>query len=127
MAMMDFMMRELMQVIQKPMVIIRLGTCGTPRVIPVGSIAVAENCTFLYNNFNGHHLKNGKEKYKFACSLPASKGLMESLCRNLIDKEINVCLGTNVTADTFYSSQGRTDPLFRDNNENLIDTILKKI
>ena len=34
--------------------------------------------------------------------------------------------GTNITADSFYSSQGRADPSFNDENDKLISEVLKK-
>ena len=34
--------------------------------------------------------------------------------------------GTNITADSFYSSQGRFDPSFNDENDRLISEVLKK-
>ena len=34
--------------------------------------------------------------------------------------------GTNITADSFYSSQGRADPSFNDENGPLILEVLKK-
>lgn len=34
--------------------------------------------------------------------------------------------GTNLTADSFYSSQGRADPSFNDENTQLIQDVLKK-
>jgi uridine phosphorylase len=34
--------------------------------------------------------------------------------------------GTNITTDSFYSSQGRFDPSFNDENDRLISEVLKK-
>ncbi|KAJ3014809.1 UNVERIFIED_CONTAM: hypothetical protein HDU68_000124, partial [Siphonaria sp. JEL0065] len=38
----------------------------------------------------------------------------------------NITTGLNVSADSFYSSQGRQDPRFADENKNLIETIQKR-
>jgi uridine phosphorylase len=35
--------------------------------------------------------------------------------------------GTNVTAESFYSSQGRNDPVFDDRNQNIHDMLLKEL
>ncbi|KAJ3262244.1 hypothetical protein HK103_002657 [Boothiomyces macroporosus] len=39
----------------------------------------------------------------------------------------NTCTGINATADSFYSSQGRTGDVFGDDNEKLISAIRKKL
>ena len=38
----------------------------------------------------------------------------------------NVHVGLNATADSFYSTQGRTDLMFNDKNENIISSIKEK-
>ena len=34
--------------------------------------------------------------------------------------------GVNITADSFYSSQGRADPAFNDENSDLVSEVLAK-
>lgn len=62
-SMVDFMVREARAIVSGPLVIIRLGTCGTPKPeVPVGSIAVARDTIMCYQNFSGFY--DGKAKTK---------------------------------------------------------------
>jgi uridine phosphorylase len=61
--MVDFMVRESRAIVDGPLAIVRLGTCGTPNpAIPVGSIAIAKDSVMCYQNFDAFY--DGQEKTK---------------------------------------------------------------
>lgn len=131
-SMVDFMVRESRAIVSGPIAIIRLGTCGTPKPdVPVGSIAVAKDTVMCYQNFEGFYDRKEKTKaidyYHVTKPLNTDQALTESLVNELKvavpERAVVTC--TDVTADSFYSSQGRTDPRFADHNSTLIDEIIE--
>ncbi|KAJ3410875.1 hypothetical protein HDV05_003130 [Chytridiales sp. JEL 0842] len=125
--MMDFFVREVRAVVDGPIKIIRFGSCGsiTSRAA-VGQIAVAaEGSIMVSRNYDYFTGQQGKP-YNF--SLPVTP--CAELSKTLVSKfqhhvgAENVVCGLNVTADSFYSSQGRIDSNFNDQNATLIDDIL---
>jgi len=133
-AMMDFFVRECRNVVEGDMVIIRLGTCGTPvPSVKVGSISVpTDGCTMIIRNPDAwtedNKSENGIDYYRFCKPVNPNKLLTEQLVSNLqkFVPDRLIVEGLNATADTFYSSQGRIDSSFNDHNETLIDTLVKK-
>jgi len=133
--MMDFFIREARAVVEGPMAIVRFGTCGGMQAaIPVGAIGVATEGSILlqrnYAAFGGSagDVHDGLEHYTWSepC-LPdgeLSAAIEGALRQDLGDDK--VAPGLNITADSFYGSQGRRDPNFPDANETLIDEVLER-
>jgi len=130
-AMMDFLVRESRAIVDGPLVIIRLGTCGTPVAdIPVGSLVVAKSSVLVRRNPDGFGSVPRGDPYSFSLPVPATEDLCHQIFEELKSKETEdhpIFCGRNATADTFYSSQGRVDPTFDDRNENLIDSLVREI
>eukprot|EP00766_Chilomastix_caulleryi_P003546 gnl/Chilomastix_caulleri/464.p1 GENE.gnl/Chilomastix_caulleri/464~~gnl/Chilomastix_caulleri/464.p1 ORF type:complete len:295 (+),score=90.80 gnl/Chilomastix_caulleri/464:105-989(+) len=128
---MDFTVRELRAVVDGPMAIIRLGTCGTPKdEISIGDICVAREGYMVLRNPDGFNPRIPTpirpSKYIITEAIPSNKELTDILKAKFIEKlgEDKVHEGSNASADSFYGSQGRLTPQFRDDNEELIDTLL---
>lgn len=131
-AMIDFLVRECRAVIDGTMVVLRYGTCGTPQpTIPVGTVCVTSSSVLIRRNPD-HWLPSptgGPSPSPYDISLPVpSDPTLTTLLHSNIVKLVggNVVTGSNVTADSFYSSQGRTDPNFNDDNSDLVDLIVAK-
>lgn len=144
---MDFVVRETRAVVNGPMAIIRFGTCGglSDKVAPgsvvvsgKGSIMVRRNPDAFFADNNGK-----LPYYDISRIMPASERLSQALleeANKLVPKmkehraiaeakdhdKISVYDGINVTACSFYSSQGRLDPAFDDFNETILEDIKKK-
>ncbi len=123
--MMDMMVREIRAVTQGPLVLIRLGSCGgIGDATHVGQVVVTESSVMITRDFN--HFMTG-EGEPFHISLPIladtslSNRLYEKLSLHLGDS--NVMKGLNATADSFYSSQGRIDEHFQDQNTELLNRL----
>jgi uridine phosphorylase len=139
-SMMDFFVRESRAVVQGPMAMIRYGTCGgVSAEAKQGKIAVAsagsglvlrnpDAFTSFYSD-DDHARENNKksagEAYLMFDVAPADAELSSLVNRNLKEflGEESVVNGCNVTAESFYSSQGRLDDRFHDANEGIIEKI----
>jgi len=131
--MMDFLVREGRYVVDGPMAIIRYGTCGSVAAnVPVGSLAIAEESVLIRRNPD-YWTKRGDltSGYDVSLPVPADKELFENL-KNQFQTSFpetpkrKVISGLNASADSFYSSQGRLDPTFDDDNQSLIDEICNR-
>lgn len=130
---MDFTIRELRAIVDGPMVVVRLGTCGTPQKdIKVGDICIATEGYMVLRNPDGFNPRIPPEKrpeeYYITEAIPSDKKLTELLLDNVIKhvpREI-VHLGSNASADSFYGSQGRITPYFKDDNKDIIEKMLEK-
>lgn len=127
-AMMDFVVRETRAVVDGPMVIIRFGTCGAlQQSIPIGSIVVADSSILIRRNPDHWAPTDGTPPAPYDLSKPVSSDPELSLLLfNKMQKAVGpvVIRGTNATGDSFYSSQGRVDPNFDDDNTTLFDNLL---
>ncbi|CAH7685328.1 nucleoside phosphorylase domain-containing protein [Phakopsora pachyrhizi] len=137
--MMDFFVRETRAVVDGDLVIIRLGSCGTivPE-LPIGGIVVCSRALSILTNYDYFHLSS-EEKDSSSSTRPTSlvkpyliskpihcdKALHDDLALELEkSKEIEVMSNTlHAAADSFYSSQGRIDPNFSDDNQDLLETL----
>lgn len=130
--MMDFFVRELRAVVDGPLAILRFGTCGGLSVdAPPGSVVCASHgAAFVTRNYDFFSDPRGAgEPYQIHRISPADSTLSElyaTKLRELIGAE-SVVEGVNVTADSFYSSQGRVDPKFDDHNEVLVRLIVDSV
>uniref|UniRef100_A0A7S3K341 Nucleoside phosphorylase domain-containing protein n=1 Tax=Aureoumbra lagunensis TaxID=44058 RepID=A0A7S3K341_9STRA len=129
-AMMDFLVREARAVINGPMAIVRLGTCGgigiKPGVIVAntpGSYAITRqpDAWMTTESSSGSPYKSSR------IALP-NKLLAELVFSKLASSpnQITVIEGLNASTDSFYSSQGRLDPCFDDRNENWSSEFLRQ-
>jgi uridine phosphorylase len=140
-AMMDFFVRETRAVVEGPIVTIRYGTCGGVSSVPsAGSVVVAEQAglvtrnpdafAHLYSSSSSQAGVEKEEPYRMTKLAPADPALSSRLEINLKtglsalpnQAPVEINRGVNVTADSFYSSQGRIDERFFDVNESVIDT-----
>lgn len=137
--MMDFVVRECRAVVNGPMVVIRFGTCGTPQEnVSIGSISVADQSVLIQRNpdfwqeplspDNGATITNPSKPYFISRPVKSDRELSNLLFKKLGDSlgpEVTV-RGTNATGDSFYSSQGRHDPHFVDENGSLLDDLVDR-
>jgi len=134
--MMDFMVREGRHIVEGPMCIIRLGTCGSPRKdIPIGAIVVAPSSICVTSNFDNFDGTDGinettseiKSAYNISKPVKGDQAVFQSLMASLQSSisDHPVIEAIDASADSFYSSQGRVDPNFADQNETIISNILK--
>lgn len=125
--MMDFAVREIRAITEGPLDIIRLGTCGTPADIAIKTVVVANRSFGIMTDFNA--APEAKCPYIFTKLLEPDHELTDLLIKTL-KSAANSCYpvveATDATADFFYSSQGRNDPEFADNNDPLLDEALQK-
>jgi len=129
MPMMDFMIRESRHIVDGPMCIIRLGTCGTPRNdVEVGSVIAVKSSVCVTSDFDALH-NNDCHKIPYHISKPVQSDdvTFSLLCSSLKShvKDYAVVEASDVTTDSFYGSQGRIDTFFNDHNETLIDHIVQ--
>ncbi|ORX92097.1 purine and uridine phosphorylase [Basidiobolus meristosporus CBS 931.73] len=129
-SMMDFFVREVRAVVDGPMCIIRLGSCGALNgakpgefMVPTSSVALTRNYNYFAPN------SNATKPYDISLEFPADKDLTDILTDELNQAfgEEKVHNGVNITADSFYSSQGRVDGNFVDANENLFEVIREEL
>jgi len=130
--MMDFVIRETRAVVDGPMAIIRLGTCGTIKEdVEIGSIVVAsKGSTFILRNPDAFGSQSPDISPYFFCKpISSDQELSASLSANLklSVRSSSIVEGMNASADTFYASQGRHDCNFTDNNKDIIPNLLEKI
>lgn len=117
--------------------IIRFGTCGglvneseAGKIILAshGSGYITRNPDYFCENYGNSTPKNAEEAYHIYSPVPAdsefSNLMFEKLSRQLGSEK--VVQGMNCTAESFYSSQGRIDPNFDDNNHEIIDKLLQR-
>lgn len=146
----DFVMREVRAVVAGPMVVVRLGTCGSPHPnVPVGSIGVAtQGSVGILRNPDAFHAdppatggsnlavprclgpySDPNVPYHLTKLAPSDPGVGSLLVKNLQaaaerDGKTSVHEGANASACSFYSSQGRTDERFADRNASLVDELM---
>ncbi|EGG16658.1 uridine phosphorylase [Cavenderia fasciculata] len=128
--MMDFLVREGRYVTEGTMAIVRYGTCGSLRDVPVGTLAIAKECVLIRRNPDHWHAdsSNQVKPYDISKAVKGDTEMVEKLT-NAFTTEFNgrrqVIQGLNATADSFYSSQGRQDSNFDDHNQELIPSIIQ--
>ena len=127
--MMDFLVRETRLMVEGQLLFIRFGTCGgLQSSIPAGNVVVAsEGSGFIYRDPDLVFDEACSFPYKTTSVSPSDTPLSQSLISSLTEHlgEGRVNGGLNVTADSFYSSQGRLDPEFEDRNGGLVERVLE--
>ena len=140
-SMMDFFVRESRAIVEGPMAMIRFGTCGGIATDSIrGKVAVAtDGSGFVMRNpdaFDNYYNESGTaspirvshDAYHFYNVAPSDPELNDLVTKHLkadLGDDI-VVSGSNVTADSFYSSQGRIDDRFHDDNVGLLQKIHEK-
>ncbi|KAL4859498.1 Purine nucleoside phosphorylase DeoD-type [Chlorella vulgaris] len=127
----DFVVRENRAVVEGEMAIVRLGTCGALQPpARLGSFVVADPGAMLIRRnpdaFGLEGEQSGVPPYTFSRPIPSDAALSQALQHEaalLLGPE-GVCCGLNATADSFYSSQGRSTAWFDDRNESLLADLL---
>lgn len=135
-SMMDFFVRESRAVINGPMAIVRFGTCGGLThesvagaivVASSGSGYITRNPDAFSNLYDGGAADPNVKPYNLHKVCPADTDLSNLVFSELVanDKleEKYIIRGTNVTAESFYSSQGRIDPGFDDRNQDIFHLV----
>ncbi|KAG0370581.1 uridine phosphorylase [Gamsiella multidivaricata] len=130
-SMMDFFVRECRAVVDGPMIIIRLGSCGSLSDATVGDICVPSGSYLVQRNVN--HFADDVSAVDVAMPYHLSKVFTadEEIAKTLV-KNMSLQLGSdhvwsgiNATADSFYSSQGRQDENFVDDNQELFTELVR--
>ncbi|GJN92571.1 hypothetical protein Rhopal_005601-T1 [Rhodotorula paludigena] len=133
-AMVDFFVREVRAVVEGDLAIIRFGSCGSlTSSLPVGSIGVPEQAMTISTNYAHWHGDAAAQEppYLFSPAIPADPGLHDSLLSTLENAVASPSCKVHApklhaSADCFYSSQGRIDRNFADDNDTLIDDLVAK-
>jgi uridine phosphorylase len=130
----DMFLREVRGVTKGPLLVIRFGSCGSIGPVTAGTVCVASGGVMITKNYDHwqHQYSNGTyptdtEPYSISSVIPADEELTAALVKQLEQKVEKVAVGVNASADSFYSSQGRTDISFGDENENLIDFVRSRV
>jgi uridine phosphorylase len=116
---------------------IRFGTCGgiSERSVPGNIVIASAGAGFVtrnvdafssnYDTSNSYSEINPKGKYSLSKIAPSNSALSALVIEELgksVGSDI-LTEGVNVTADSFYSSQGRKDDNFHDDNDDVIATV----
>jgi uridine phosphorylase len=137
--MVDFFLREIRAVTTGTIAVIRFGSCGSINGTPsVGSIVVPRAAFIVTRNYDYFHPSTPKgtlKPYLISQPFDADPSIVQLLSDNLssalaVLPEITVDVVTghlNATADSFYSTQGRLDDRFWDDNEELIYNVIPAI
>ncbi|KAF9147812.1 hypothetical protein BG015_010492 [Linnemannia schmuckeri] len=129
-SMMDFFVRECRAVVDGPMVMIRLGSCGSLSDAKVGDICVPSSSYLVqrnYDYFADDSSSSSASPYILSKKFDADPEVIATLVKNMSAQlgDNHVWKGINATADSFYSSQGRQDENFVDNNQELFTELVK--
>ncbi|PWN50955.1 purine and uridine phosphorylase [Violaceomyces palustris] len=144
----DFFVRECRAVVEGEMIIVRLGSCGSLQpeygigtvVVPFSSFGILRNYDYFHHDTDEKDKTSGAiEPYIITKPLDCDKEVHDALLKALKDSvpeaEASLFGGkkaqaagnvVNASADSFYSSQGRQDPTFVDENSNLIETVRER-
>lgn len=132
----DMFFREAGAVLNCPLAIIRLGTCGlnNENVDPGTVMVASKGSVYAFRNylhFDGAAVKTQDnctaDPYFFSAPVasdPILTDLLVSKLETALGKEKIYC-GLNACGESFYSTQGRVDPLTVDNNEGVLPTFDK--
>ncbi len=140
--MMDFAVREACGVLDGPIAMIRVGSCGGLRDTPGGAVAVASSgAVHLTTVFDGDEGVDGADAssptWRISKRVPSDDALSRLLLtrvrdvareRGVADK-VPVVSGTGASADSFYSTQARRLDKFGfagDKNREIIDELERR-
>jgi uridine phosphorylase len=133
-SMMDFAVREMRALVDGPMLMIRLGTAGSPhRDCRPGTVVVSSSTVRIEQNLASVDYSNPaapvawKDAYMISKPAPADEELTKQLVNHLekfAPSAKGIVTGISASAESFYSSQGRVDANFHDHNQELVDGAL---
>lgn len=130
--MMDFLVREARTVVQGPLLFVRYGSCGGLRSDALPGTVVANSPGSLYVQRNYDAFGRPESEASVADSYLVSKpalpdGSLATHVRHALAAALGekLLVGLNVSADSFYGSQGRLDGHFDDRNDTLVDSIIE--
>lgn len=133
--MVDILVREASYITEGPLAIVRLGTCALlDQELRPGSIVVANpgslGCYTNYAYFDGTAVEYSRAQelkpYTITRPCAADPELSRLIYRHAASQDSDsVFEGLNVSAETFYSCQAREDQLFRDENAELLETLVR--
>lgn len=132
---MDFLVREASYLFQgKGLAFVRLGTCGifNPRY-SIGTLFISDRLYYTYRNYAYYDgtpfVDDGTRQlarpYLIAGPVEGDKELTDKLQASVERQQLECCRGTGITAETFYSCQGRCFPGFGDENAHVVEDFLK--
>jgi uridine phosphorylase len=128
---MGFAMAELLVVqaraiVDGPIWMIRFGTCGSLHAdVPVGCFAVTDRIYGITQSYEADPFPFELTKTPIQLDVEMARTLQERFEKEL--PQFRAVTGPGFSADTFYGSQGRLDDSFMNNNEKVIETILKQV
>jgi uridine phosphorylase len=139
-AMMDFIVREARAVTDGEMAMFRFGTCGGLGSTKAGAVVLAVDSVFVRREPGAFHGAGG-EPFSTTQAIPANTQATSAYKKALEQHVGAVCHssgpaagqaycvveGTDVTCDSFYSSQGRVVDSFKDKNTSLLESIERKV
>lgn len=135
--MMDFFIRETRAVVTGTMAVVRFGSCGSLTleappgavVVPKGGYCIRRNIDYFADHPINQDLK--KTPYLISGLFSADPDLTKRLSENVTKTVAKLSVGGPVLSDglnadgcSFYSSQGRKDSRFWDDNEHVIKQAL---
>lgn len=118
----------------KDLAFVRLGTCGIFNAnYSPGTLFISERLYYCYKNyahFDGNPLESEGVKqpdrpYLIAGPVEGDKELIDKLEANTEKLNLEYYRGDGVTAETFYSCQGRRFPGFGDENTHVVEDFLR--
>lgn len=127
-SMMDFFVRETRMVVEGPLVIVRLGSCGSICQAKTGDFIVANGAFGIQRNYRYFDAQE-KEPYLLWPAVGADAGLTDRLADNLraANQGGEVHRGMVGNGDGFYGSQGRLGEDFYDSNGALLEKIHQQV
>eukprot|EP00918_Siedleckia_nematoides_P064854 GHVU01141018.1.p1 GENE.GHVU01141018.1~~GHVU01141018.1.p1 ORF type:complete len:242 (+),score=43.98 GHVU01141018.1:706-1431(+) len=148
--MMDFLIREASHLIDGPMAVIRVGTCGSldSTVVPGTIVVASKGSAYAYRNylyFDGsmtdeRRIDDGEppakksnakpnqcdlKPYCFTAPVMPDGKLSDLLFKKLEELKQPAANGLNVSGETFYDCQGRKSKDFDDKNEFIVDMLVE--
>lgn len=122
--MVDLLIVQARAVIDGPMYVIRFGTCGSLHAdVPIGCFAL---------NDVAYGVRQDYESDPYPYEITKTQIKLDETLRQIIYNEFTrqlpqyrTVIGPGFSADTFYGSQGRLDPNFINNNQEVIPKVLE--
>eukprot|EP01056_Protomagalhaensia_sp_Gyna25_P002804 Protomagalhaensia_sp_Gyna_25__2803@NODE_261_length_4139_cov_1927_910488_g202_i0_p3_GENE_NODE_261_length_4139_cov_1927_910488_g202_i0NODE_261_length_4139_cov_1927_910488_g202_i0_p3_ORF_typecomplete_len287_score58_42PNP_UDP_1/PF01048_20/4_1e23_NODE_261_length_4139_cov_1927_910488_g202_i030733933 len=122
--MMDFLIREASFVLDEPIAVIRVGTCGifNRDLLPGTVVCAGKGCSYSYTNYAAvtegclNEPEYSRELYLLTKPLQGDATLNANLLDALKNLDIPTQDGLNVAGEFFFATQGRDDGFFDDKN-----------
>lgn len=123
--MMDFAVRELRHVIDGPLTLVRLGSCGglSPEAVPCAVVTNTQGSVRIARNFDAAFDEDSDGCYIISERVARPDAALACRLADELSKDCDVVEGLNASADSFYDAQGRIDPNFRDANGGVLDRL----